>query len=107
MIDQETKLSYKFRRLLDEYDLEIMFDVLEYEAAIPEFKEAIEKFEDVHLQLKRGLGEDYSGQYPDYFERMKPMTQWVVNAKRNLRALKRDIERDKKESEEEDWKREV
>ena len=107
LIDQETKLSYKFRRLLDEYDLEIMFDVLEYEAAIPEFKEAIENFEDVHLQLKRGLGEDYLGQYPDYFERLKPMTQWVVNAKRNLRALKRDIERGKKESEEEDRKREV
>ena len=75
LIDQETKLSYKFKRLLDEYDLAIMFDVLEYEGAIPEFKEAIENFEDVHLQLKRGLGDKYLVQYTNtirakYFKNM-------------------------------------
>ena len=42
LIDLETKLSFKSKRLLDEYDLESLFDVSEYEAAIFEFKELID-----------------------------------------------------------------
>ena len=108
LIDQETKLSYKFKRLLDENDLELMFDVPEYEAAISEFKVAIEKFEDVHVQLKRGLGEGaYLEKYPKFFERLKPLTDWVVNAKRDLRSRKRDIEKDKKDREETERQKEL
>ncbi len=101
LIDLETKLSFKSKRLLDEYDLESLFDVSEYEAAIFEFKELIEKFEDTHVQLKRGLGEkDYLESYPKFFERLKPMTDWVVNAKRDLRKRRREIEQGKRDQEE-------
>ena len=101
LIDLETKLSFKSKRLLDEYDLESLFDVSEYEAAIFEFKELIEKFEDTHVQLKRGLGEkDYLEAYPKFFERLKPMTDWVVNAKRDLRKRRREIEQGKRDQEE-------
>ena len=108
LIDQETKMSYKAKRLLDEYDLEHMFDVLEYEAAILEFKEAIENFEDIHVRLKRGLGEDaYLKQYPEFFERLKPLTDWVVKAKRDLMVRKRDLEKSKEEEKDAERQKEL
>ena len=57
LVDEGTKLSFKLHRLLTEYDLGQMFDVSEFESAIPEVKASIELFEDVHVRLKRGLGE--------------------------------------------------
>ena len=50
-------MSYKLNPLLIVCDLEQMCDVSEYESAIPEVKATIELFEDVHVRLKRGLGE--------------------------------------------------
>ena len=105
LVDEETKLSFKLNRLLTEYDLGQMFDVSEFESAIPEVKASIELFEDVHVRLKRGLGEgEYLKMYPDFFHRLKPMTDWVGNARRNLRQRIREVEKEKKDMVEQEWK---
>ena len=43
LVDEETKLSYKLRRLLEEYDLQFLFSVTEVETAIFEMREAVER----------------------------------------------------------------
>ena len=54
LIDDEKKLVRKLRRCLEEYDdLSLMFDVEEVETAISEFKEAIEAFDEIHIELER------------------------------------------------------
>ena len=89
LVDSETKLSYKLRRLLEEHDLQFLFSVSDVETAISEMREAVEKFEDIHIQLKRGFGEEkYIELYPDFFARLKPKTDWIVQAKRVLHERK-------------------
>ena len=64
LIDDEKKLVRKLRRCLEEYDdLSLMFDVEEVEKAISEFKEAIEAFDEIHIELERELEDEYSGTY--------------------------------------------
>ena len=89
LVDEETKLGYRLRRLLEEHELEYLFSASDVEAAISEMKESIERFEDIHIQLKRGLGEEeYIKLYPDFFARLKPKTDWIIQAKRVLHERK-------------------
>ena len=95
LIDEETRLSLKFTRLLEEYDLTVLYDISEVEQALQEVREAVEKFENIHVQLKRGLGDRYVGLYPKFMDRLKPMTEWIVSARKDLR--KRKVQKDQRE----------
>ncbi len=107
-MDEETKISYKFNRFLEEYDLDFMFEIEEYETAIAEIKGAVDRFEDIHIRLKRDMGEkDYSDKYPKFSDRLKLVTEWISTAKRNLRQQKRDIERERKNAEDAEYKKEL
>ena len=45
LVDNETKLKFKFSRLLEEYELDLLFDISEIEVGISEIREVIEKYE--------------------------------------------------------------
>ena len=64
LADDEKKLVRKIKRYLDEYqDLSLMFDIEEVEKAISEFKEAINAFDEIHVELERELDDEYSEVY--------------------------------------------
>ena len=88
LIDQETMLSWKFVRLLEEYDLTVLYDISEVEEALQEVRDSVENFETTHVQLQRGLGIKYAELYPNAMDRLKPMTDWIVSARKDLRIRK-------------------
>lgn len=100
LIDEETKLSLKLKRLLDQYDLSDMDEIEDYEIAIPAVNASVERFECVHVEIKRGLGEnEYTKMYPDFDTRLKQFTEWIRNAQRDLRQKTRDNKKSKEERE--------
>ena len=101
-VDKETKVSFKFSRFVDEYDFDILFDIEDIEAGIIEIKKLIDSFEGIHVELKRELGDRYQETYPNFAEKLKPMTEWVKNAK--LEIKKQKLEKLKQEREKEEKK---
>ena len=53
IIDEETKVCLKIDRFIDENDFEFLFDIEEIEISICEFKTLIEKYEEIHVELKQ------------------------------------------------------
>ena len=79
-------MSLKLKRLLDQYDLSDMDEIEDYEIAIPVVNASVERFECVHVEIKRSIGEEeYTKMYPDFDTRLKHFTDWICNAQRDLR----------------------
>ena len=98
LIDDEKKLVRKLRRCLEEYDdLSLMFDVEEVETAISEFKEAIEAFDEIHIELERELEDEYSETYKD-FSVLQSAKSWIHAARVDIK--RRKVEKLKVEHEE-------
>ena len=100
LIDSEEKLNFKFSRLIEEYELDLLFDISEIEAGISEIREAVDKYEDIQVELKRELGERYNETYPNISEKLKPMNEWVKKAKKEIKNRKVQKLREEKEKEE-------
>ena len=65
-IDIELKIVSKLNRFLEEYDLSLLFDIKEIQDAVIEARNLIESYEDIHIQLKKELKEEYMQTYKDY-----------------------------------------
>ena len=104
LIDEETKVRYKFQRFLLEYQFDILFDIEDIEKGILEIKTIIESFEGIHIELNRELDTKYLEKYPDFSEMLTNMTDWVKNAKLEINKMKvsraETLRREKKENEE-------
>ena len=107
LIDSEAKLSNKFKRLLEEYDINLLFDIPEIEAGVNEIKGVIDKYEDIHVELKREMGDGYIEAYPNDLEKLKPMTDWIKSAKLEIKNRKILREKEDKEKEKEEEQRRI
>ena len=90
LIDDEKKLVRKLRRCLEEYDdFTLMFDVEEMEKATFEFKEAIEAFDEIHIELEREreLEDEYSETYKD-FSVLQSAKSWIHAARVDINCRK-------------------
>ena len=88
LADDEKKLVRKIKRYLDEYqDLSLMFDVEEVEKAISEFKEAINAFDEIHVELERELDDEYSEVYQD-FSVLDSAKSWIHAARVDIKRRK-------------------
>ena len=88
LVDDEKKLVRKIRRCLDEYDdLSLMFDIEDVEKAITEFKEAIEAFDEIHIELERELENEYSETYKD-FSVLQLAKTWIHAARIDIKSRK-------------------
>ena len=68
-IDEELKIVKKLSRFHVEYELSLLYEVDDVEAGIRELKYLVESYEDVHLKLKREIGDEvYEETYTDYDE---------------------------------------
>ena len=100
LVDEEIKVCLKFDRFLKEYEFDLLFDVEDIEAAIIEVKTLIDTFEDIHVELKRELDDKYEEAYPKFSEKLKPMIDWVKNAKIEKKRKKVEKLREEREKEE-------
>ena len=95
LVENEKRLCLKIYRFIDEYEFELLFSIEEIETGIIEFKKLIENYEEIHIGLNRELGDNYENTYEDFNKKVKKMTEWVRNAK--LEIKKRKIEKEEKE----------
>ena len=70
-----------------EYDFDLLFDVDDIEVEIAEFKKLIDIYEEIHVELRREL-QNYENSYPDFEGKLKVMTNWVMNAKIEIKRRK-------------------
>ena len=96
--DEEKQLSFKITRFFDEYELDTLFDIGDIELGITELKKLIESYEEIHIELKRELDNEYENTYTDFEDKVKLMTTWVKNAK--LEIKKKKEEKRRRENEE-------
>ena len=90
IIDVETKVCLKIDRFIDENDFELLFDIEEIEISICEFKTLIEKYEEIHVELKQELSVQYDQMYSNFAAKFKTMTNWLKTAKIELKRRKRE-----------------
>ena len=95
IINEEKKVCLKNNRFIDEYDFELLFDIEDVEKGISEFKILIEKYEEIHVELKRELDDQYDVMFGDFAAKLKIMTDWVKKAKTEIK--RRKIEKFEKE----------
>ena len=56
-IDHELKTVCKINRFLDENQISLFFDVEEINEGLEKMRELLQEFEDVHIELRRELGD--------------------------------------------------
>ena len=59
------QVCLKIDRFIDENDFEFLFDIEEIEISICEFKTLIEKYEEIHVELKQ-LSVQYDQMYSNF-----------------------------------------
>ena len=89
-IDEEIKIFRKLLLFFNEYEINLLYDVEDFESGIKEIKELTEIYNDTHIKLRRSLGEtQYEDQYSVlYGEQMDKITGWIKAAKIEIRLKK-------------------
>ena len=90
-IEEELRLECRRKRFLEEYDLNLLYEVSDIDDGINELKTIVESYENIHISLKLELKEDYVATYPDYEQNVKVMTDWIKNARKEIRKKKKEI----------------
>ena len=90
LIDEEIKLVCKIKRFMTEYELSLLFELDDIETAIVELRVLLEGYQEVHMKLVRELKESYSEAYQNFDRRIAEMTDWLRNAKLEIRQKKED-----------------
>ena len=85
VIDDEMKIICKKNRFMKEYGLELLFDIEDIDVGIKELRTLIEKYESIHVALKRELANEYAETYKDYDKNISMMIEWLKNAKMEIR----------------------
>ena len=66
LVDEENIIVREIEGFLEEYDLEDLYSIEDIEKCIEEFKQLKKRFEEVHVKLRRILGEEHERSYKDY-----------------------------------------
>ena len=63
LIDTETTLSLKILRFINDNDMDLLLDVEEIEARIFDANELCDRYQEVHVKVRRALGEEEYGKF--------------------------------------------
>ena len=82
LIDEESKLSMKMTRFLNDYAIDLLFDIKEIEEVATVAGNLCEKYEEIHVRLRRGFGtEEYKKLYDGFDEKLKSILDWSREAR--------------------------
>ena len=81
-VDVELKIVCKINRFLDENQISMFSDVDEVNECLDKMRELQQEYEDVHIELRRELGDDeYEKTYTEFQKSRDVMMTWLKNAK--------------------------
>ena len=81
-VDCELKIVCKINRFLDENQISMFSDVDEVNECLDKMRELQQEYEDVHIELRRELGDDeYEKTYTEFQKSRDVMMTWLKNAK--------------------------
>ena len=90
LIDEESKIYLEILRFWNEYDLDEIEYVDDIKESITELKILRKRFEDIHVEMKRAMGEKkHKETYENYEEDVKRMTEWVRMARKVISDRKK------------------
>ena len=76
-------------RFLVEYDLSLLYEVIDIKEGIKEVREIVEKYEELHITLRQELeGPRYEESYPEHNDKMQCVTDWIRKAKSAIKGGK-------------------
>ena len=89
-IEHELKTVCKINRFLDENQLSLFYDVEEINEGLEKMRELLQEFEDVHVELRRELGDaEYEKTYTEFKKSRDHMMTWLKNAKSERSKFKK------------------
>ena len=90
--DRETRISAKIRRFFDSYDdMSDFFDIEEIEKSIKNLNDLTEQFDEVHIDLRNEIGEDYQKYKGDHRTTLTSLTDWGKRAKKEIKSRKENV----------------
>ena len=63
----------------------MLFDIDDIESGIKESKKLLESYEEIRLELKRELNDEYEETYRNFEINSKIMTDWIKKAKLEIK----------------------
>lgn len=88
--DQETKLRLEISGFWGEYDLDDLYGIDQISDSISELKNIKRRFENVHVDLRRNLEEEWAPKYPGYDDLVERMASWIKTARNKISERKRE-----------------
>ena len=90
-VAEEMKVVPRLERLLVEYDLSLLYEVIDIKEGIKEVREIVEKYEELHITLRQELGgHSYEESYPEYKDKIQCVTDWIRKAKSAIKEKKEE-----------------
>ena len=84
----------KITRFLNDYEIDLLFDIKEIEEGVTEARNLCEMYEEIHVKLKRTFlgiehgNEEYLRAYGNFEEKVKSILDWSKAARGELKKLK-------------------
>ena len=107
IMDSEVTLNMKISRFFNDNSMDLIFDVKEIEVSINDANDLCDRYQQLHLKLKRTLGEEVygTGNFQGKLDvEVRKFMDWNKEAKAEVRRLKLHasdkLEREEKEKEE-------
>ena len=102
LIDEELKLCPKLKHFMNDNGIELLFELSDFEEAIQELRGLSQNYEEIHVNLKRLLGDTYKDTYDNYDNQMKIIMDWNRNARIEIRKKKQEEKEEKSRKEKEE-----
>ena len=90
LIDDELKITCKFKRFMSENSMELLYDISDIESAIQDLRNLLESYEEIHIRLKRELGDEYDKTFPNFEQDVENMSYWIRTAKLEIKRRKQE-----------------
>ena len=97
LVDGNSMIVLEIKGFMEEYELEELYGIVDVEKCISELKQLKKRLEDMHVNLRRVLGEEYEELYRNYDDDVKMITDWIKDARIEMSSRKIKHEREEKE----------
>ena len=93
--EKELKLCSKLSRFIENNDIEVLCDIESLEAAVVECKKLQESYDNIHVELKSELDEEYEESYKEFALTTVISSDWIRDAKIKQRDIKLEEKEEK------------
>ena len=88
LIEKDTKVCSALDRFVESNTFEVLCDTESVEAAVSECKKLYESYENIHIELKSELEEEYEETFKEFVITKKVFADWINGAKIEVQRRK-------------------